>query len=160
MGTKLASEKRLLSVVLIICSIVMLSGCMDNDEMSFDSLNKSFLQDYSVIDTAVKNERYAAATTLSWIERATERDGYIDFECGGSGMGSQTNYTGFFFTSDDDPLAMWRENDPSTHVMTASDFVETRDGWEYRESDHNSGGDNVYLVRKLAPCYYYYYLHF
>ena len=138
----------------------MLSGCMGNDEKSFDSLNKRFLQDYNVIDTAVQNEQYADATSLSWIKSVDERDGYINFYCGGSGMGSQTNYTGFLFTPDDDPLAMWRKNEPIHHVMTASDFVETADGWEYRESDHDSGGDNVYIVRKLAPCYYYYYLHY
>ena len=35
MGTKLASIKRLLCIVLTICNIVILSGCMGNDEKSF-----------------------------------------------------------------------------------------------------------------------------
>ena len=160
METKPASITRLLIIVFIICSFVMLSGCMGNDEKSFDSINKCFLQDFSVIDAAVKNEQYDDATSLRWIKSVDVSDGYIDFYCGGSGMGSQTNYTGFFFTPDDDPLAMWRKNDPVHHVMTAADFIETEDGWEYRERDHNAGGDNVFIVKKLAPCYYYYYLHF
>ena len=160
MGTKLASIKRLLCIVLIICNIVILSGCMGNDEKSFDSINKRFLQDFSAIDAAVNSEQYDDATSLSWIKSVDENDGYVDFYCGGSGMGSQTNYTGFFFTPDDDPLAMWRKNDPILYVMSAADFVKTADGWEYRESDHDSRGDNVFIVRRLAPCYYYYYLHF
>lgn len=160
MKTKPTSITRLLTIVFIICSFVMLSGCMGNDEKSFDSINKYFLQDFSVIDAAVKNEQYDDATSLRWIKSVDVSDGYIDFYCGGSGMGSQTNNTGFFFTPDDDPLAMWRKNDPVHYVMTAADFIETEDGWEYQERDHNAGGDNVYIVRKIAPCYYYYYLHF
>ena len=160
MQTQPASIKRLLTIVFIICSFVILSGCMGNDEKSFDSINKSFLQDFSVIDAAVKNEQYDDATSLRWIKSVDVSDGYVDFYCGGSGMGSQTNYTGFFFTPDDDPLAMWPKNDSAHYVMTAADFIETENGWEYRERDHNAGGDNVFIVRKLAPCYYYYYLHF
>ncbi len=160
MGAKLLSAKRFLTIALMICCMAMLSACMCNDEKSFDSLNKSFLRDFSVIEAAVMNEQYDDATSLGWIKSVDVSDGYVDFYCGGSGMGSQTNYTGFFFTPDDDPLAMWSKNDPVHHVMTAADFIETVDGWEYRERDHNEKGDNVFIVRKLAPCYYYYYLHF
>ena len=160
MGANLKFQKRLLGLILVFYSLMMLSGCFANDETSFGSLKKSFLHDYDVINSAVENEQYYSAASLSWIKQVDVNDGYVDYYCGGSGMGSQTNYTGFFYTPNDDPLAMWRANDPDLYTMTASDFVETADGWEYRESDHKSGGDNYYFVRKLAPCYYYYYLHF
>ena len=156
MGAKLLSAKRFLTIALMICCMAMLSACMGNDEKSFDSLNKSFLRDFSVIEAAVMNEQYDDATSLGWIKSVDVSDGYVDFYCGGSGMGSQTNYTGFFFTPDDDPLALWREYDSKIDA----DFVETEDGWEYREFDHDAKGDNVFIVRKLAPCYYYYYLHY
>ena len=145
MKTRLVTVKRLLGIILMICCITILSGCIGNHRMPFASLEKRFLQDYNVIDTAVINKEYDAAASLSWIERVDEKDGCIDFYCGGSGIGSQTNYTGFFFTRDDDPLAMWRDRktDSLQYVMTASDYVETANGWEYRECDHNAGGDNV-----------------
>lgn len=160
MGATLIFQKRLLVLIMVFCGLMMLSGCIDSDEKSFQSLKINFLDDYDVINSAVENEQYYSAASLSWIKEVDVKDGYVDYYCGGSGMGSQTNYTGFFFTPNDDPLAMWRANVPDLYAMTASDFVETADGWEYRESDHNAGGDNCYIVKKLAPCYYYYYLHF
>ena len=156
----LNSHIRMIGFVLVICSLLMLSGCMGNDEIAFDSVNKHFLQDHDVIDAAVKQEQYDDAESLNWIKSVDVYGGYVDFYCGGRGMGSQTAYSGFFFTSDDDPLAMWRNNKRGRHDMTAADFVETADGWEYRESDHRYGGDNVFIIRKLVPCYYYYYLHY
>ena len=75
-------------------------------------------------------------------------------------MGPETNYSGFIYTPDDDPLAIWGKNDPVHFSLTTSDFVETADGWEYRESDHDPTGDNVFIIRKLAPCYYYYHQHY
>lgn len=136
--------------------LLRMLNLLDNDEKSCDDLQELFDKDFAAIDAAVRSGRYEDATKLDWIEQATEAEGYVDFYCGGSGMGSQTNYTGFFYTPDDDPLAMWRGNQCGTHVMTAEDFVKTEEGWEYRES----GGDNVYRVCKLADGYYYYYLHF
>ena len=157
--------KRLLIIALAVFNVLLFSGCsilltslgrMDDDEKPFDYLNDCFLRDFAVIVSAVKNEQYDDAISLSWIKSADADGGYVDFYCGGSGFGSQTNYTGFFFTPDDDPLAMWRKSGPDL----TSCFVETKDGWEYREHDHNPGGDNVFIVKKLAPCYYYYYLHY
>ena len=156
MKAKHQAIKRLLACVLAICSVLTLSGCLGNDEKSFDSVYKHFLRDGEVIASAVENGRPEDALSLRWIESADESDGYVDFSCGGSGIGSQTNYTGFFYTPGDDPLAMWRKSGSAA----ISGFQETEDGWEYRESEHGVGGDNVFLVRKLAPCYYYYHLHF
>ena len=134
-------------------AVMSVLDAANNDEKSFDELNRLFLRDFDAIDAAVQSGQYDGAAKLSWIDSANAGDGYADFGCGGSGFGSQTNYTGFFYTPDDDPFALWSSD-------TAADFVETGDGWEYREHDHNPGGDNVYRVQKLAPCYYYYWLHY
>lgn len=161
--------KQTICVLLLLCITASVAACaadtktdveqllflrllnqLNNDEKSYDELKELFDGDCAAINAAVRDGRYEDLTELDWIESATESDGYVDFYCGGSGMGSQTNYTGFFYTPDDDPLAMWRG------AFTANEFVETEDGWEYTES----GGDNVFRVRRLAGGYYYYHLHY
>ncbi len=152
--------KKLTSIgMVLLCCALLLSGCFfDNDEKSYDSLKKSFEKDLEAVDAAVQNGSYDDAAELKWIKKVDVNERYVDFYCGGSGFGSQTDYTGFFYTEDDDPLAMWRGVVNS--VVSPNDFVKTEDGWEYIERDHHEGGDNIYIVKQLAPCYYYYYLHF
>ncbi len=162
---RLRKNKKATLILILFCitlagCLSLLTGCLFLGDKSFDYVNRRFHQDFSVIDAAVKNKRYDDAASLNWIKTADECDGYVDFYCGGSGMGPETNYSGFIFTQDDDPLAIWRKNDPVHFSLTASDFVETADGWEYRESDHDPTRDNVFIIRKLAPCYYYYHQHY
>ena len=154
------SKRWLMECLIVSGCILLLFGPLHNNAKSFRSLSRSFQKDFAIIDTAVKGERYNDAAALKWIEDVDAADGYVDFYCGGGGRGSQTEYTGFFYTPADDPLAMWRQSTSADNDSLASDFVETESGWEYRESNHQSGGDNRFLVRKLAPCYYYYWLHY
>lgn len=139
-------------VMMIGWFILPLMACLNNNEMSFDSLNGHFQEDFNVIDNSIKCGQYNDLESLDWVESITTDVHYVKCDCGGSGMGSQTNYTGFFYTPDDDPFAMWREYlNPS-----ARGFVETEDGWVYREIQ----GDNEFVVRKLAPGYYYFFEHY
>ena len=148
-------------ILILLCCLSMLTACFfSNDELSYDKLLRRFNADRDEIEAVVADGGFERAADLKWIRDVEIHDRYVDFYCGGSGLGSQTNYTGFFYTPDDDPLAMWRQNDYSCYVLTPDDFVQTEEGWEYREHDHNEFGDNYYSVRKLAPNYYYYYLHF
>ena len=151
-------RRALLALLAALC--LLFSGCanvlwtvMDaatSDEKSFEQLQELFEEDFAVIDSAVRSGRASDAEALRWIRSADEDEAYIDFYCGGSGMGSQTNYTGFFYSPEDDPLALWR-NSP-----VRWDFVETEEGWEYVEG----GGDNHFLVRQLASGYFYYFMHY
>ena len=142
----------LLLLVLLIACLILPHSCVENNEMSFDAVTEAFHADFDTIDAAVKSGQHTDAAALPWIDSVSPSENYVEFYCGGSGIGSQTNYTGFFFTPDDDPFAMWPDS--------AALFVETAEGWEYRERDHNPGGDNLFRSRKLAPYYYYFYTHF
>ena len=155
-----ASKRWLMECLIVLGCILLLLGPLRNNPNSFRSLSTSFQKDFAVIDTAIKSARYNDASALKWIEDVEPDDGYVGFYCGGRGRGSQTEYTGFFYTPADDPLAMWRQSDSTDNDSLVSDFAETENGWEYRESDHKAGGDNRFIVRKLAPCYYYYWLHY
>ena len=143
-----ASKRWLMECLIVLGCILLLLGPLRNNTKSFRSLSKSFQKDFAVIDTAIKSERYNDASALKWIEDVEPDDGYVGFYCGGRGRGA------------DDPLAMWRQSDSADNDSLVSDFAETENGWEYRESDHKAGGDNRFIVRKLAPCYYYYWLHY
>ena len=158
------SLKRVISVLTIAliaaCCIISVTGCRGN-EMSYKSMKKKFEKDFDALDAVMKSEQYDDLMQLGWIKDVDvhEAENFIDCYCGGSGMGSQTNYTGFVYTPDDDPLSMWRQNGYNS-VLTPADFVKTEDGWEYSERDHDPNGDNLFIIKKLAPCYYYYYLHY
>ena len=154
--TKPGSLKQWMGLVMLIGWFIFpLMGCLDNNEMTFDSLKKHFEEDYNVIDKAIKSEQYSNLESLDWIESVYSNVHYVECSCGGSGMGSQTNYTGFFYTPHDDPFAMWRSY-VSPGGLSAKDFTETEDGWVYRQPQ----GDNEFIAKKLAPGYYYFFEHY
>ena len=154
----------LLAGLAVLC--LTFSGCanllwtvMDaasSTEKTFEQVKKLFEADQDAVLAAVRSGQYEDAASLDWIESVDDCGTYVYFACGGSGMGSQTNYSGFFYTPEDDPLVMHRHSNPAMYALNAEDFVQTEEGWEYRES----ASDNHFIIRRLATGYYYYWEHF
>lgn len=69
---------------------------------------------------------------------------YIDFDCGGSGFGPSTSYSGFYYSIDGKPSGLsFYEND---------DLESDGNGWCYEQKK----GDNKYYTEKIQDNWYYY----
>ncbi len=75
--------------------------------------------------------------------------GFVDFDCGGSGFGSETSYCGFFYSADGDLTE--RRQLPEGEV-----FKESGNGYLWEESWNDQFGDNTYYVENICNHFYYY----
>ena len=71
--------------------------------------------------------------------------GFVDFDCGGSGFGSETSYCGFYFSDDDNMTEIWCA--PSGVSLSKSGS-----GYEW----HEENGDNTYYTENICGHFYYY----
>lgn len=79
---------------------------------------------------------------------AYHRDaGMLEFDTGGSGLGSETSYWGFYYSATGKPVGF--QGSPV-------DFTETEDGYYWKEPD----GDNWQKSKELAPHWFTYEAHF
>lgn len=83
---------------------------------------------------------------IKWVNDSRE-DGYINFYCGGSGMGGQSRYVGFYYLENDniDVLINSYKNDLYS-------FDQVGNSYTFKEKD----GDNSFYVEKITDCFYYY----
>ena len=75
-----------------------------------------------------------------------QSENYIDFSCGGAGVGSGTQYYGFFYSAEDN-LTAWNGG-----ACPADALYAWGSGYKYTQTD----GDNAYYVEKIAEHFFYY----
>lgn len=71
----------------------------------------------------------------------------VEFIVNKGGIGSSSEYSGFYYSPDDKPLGF-----QGTEVV----FTEYENGWKWNES----GGDNWEYTEKIADKWYYFEMHF
>lgn len=77
-----------------------------------------------------------------------EKDAYVEFYCGGSGLVPSSNYYGFYYSPDDIPLAV--------DVTLTENLNPQGDGFGWEEPD----GDNWYYTERIMENWYYYESHY
>ncbi|MBQ1371464.1 MAG: hypothetical protein IIY70_00905 [Oscillospiraceae bacterium] len=147
------------SLLFSACAFLFSDDIIHRDE-TYSTIQKRFESDYELISEAVQNELYDDVAALKWVHSTRTHEKCVEFNCCSRGMGNRSTYAGFFYTPSDDPLAMWRHDIEAVFSVTPDDFTETVDGWEYQENDSKRDGSTVFIVRKLAPDYYYYHLRY
>ena len=157
--------KKLLCMLLALVMIFSLSGCVCMLDEAVSSAVFLFLcatdsGDYAdkedIISFVCENEEALRSAIESNDYSDFENKGVVgdisfdyngvEFSCGGAGMGAETFYTGFFYTSSNDMTAVWC-------APSSADFLEeSGDGYEWKEQQ----GDNRYYTQKICKNFYYY----
>ncbi len=99
----------------------------------------------SLLDCIGRND-YSAVLGSPVIRRIDTHNGYIDFDCGGAGMGPETSYRGFFYSEQDNLRAIWCAPREEESLSAKGK------GYFWKES----GGDNTYYVEHICGHFYYY----
>ncbi len=137
----------LLSLVLV---IGIMFGACSNNLTDKEDIIKVFNKNEETIIEAVKNNSFEQVKKISGIQNVYVGDDYIDFECGGSGMGPSTHYYGFFYSPDDN-LTAWNGG-----ACPKDELKENGNGFRWEQKE----GDNIYYVEKIGEHFFYYEAHF
>ena len=106
---------------------------------------------------ALKENDYKYPKTLDEYEKMIKsylaahpktEDGYIEFYCGGVGIGSNTGYYGFYYSTNNEVNGLW--------FIDEKELIFNGIGYLYKEKD----GDNTYYTEKITDNFYYYEGHF
>lgn len=76
-----------------------------------------------------------------------ENDDMVEFLAKKKGIGSSTNYVGFYYSPNDKPLGF---------QGIQVNFIPSESGWMWKESD----GDNWEYTEKILECWYWFEFHF
>lgn len=102
----------------------------------------------ALLDCIDKNE-YLSIRLSTNIIRDIDDDGigngFVDFDCGGVGFGSETAYCGFYYSADDDMTKVWC-------APTNTPLSKSGSGFEW----HEENGDNTFYTENICDHFYYY----
>ncbi|MCI1959887.1 MAG: olfactory receptor [Clostridia bacterium] len=140
--------------VVIVSIIVLFSGCAITiclwpSPPSGDDIDKIVNNNKETILSAIKNGT-VDDLKIDGVEEISELgDGStIDFLCGYTGSAVSGNYSGFYYSEEDEPEDVFG---------ISGELKETSEGfWECHEGDDS---DNYYETDKICDNFYYYFAH-
>ncbi len=152
--------KKGLALLLAVIMVFSLSGCSDILGGAFflflvatgdDCADKHVVFDFvseneEELLKAIEAGDYSAFENQGFIKDIDTDEKVVDFSCGGAGVGSGTSYVGFYYTPENDMVAVWCA--PSS----ASALTPSGNGFEWKESN----GDNRYYTEHICGNFYYY----
>ncbi len=87
-----------------------------------------------------------------------ESDDLVDIQCGGSGLGSQTSCSGFYYYENDEPVVV--NSGGSIYHVDESEFIAYDKGYLYTEMNiDGTVSDNTYYTERISEGFYYYEWH-
>lgn len=95
---------------------------------------------------AIETGDFSPYENQGFIKNIDADETIVEFSCGGAGFGSETFYTGFYYSLENDLAAVWCAP-PSAGALTPSG-----NGYIWYEDP----GDNEYYVEKICEYFYYY----
>lgn len=106
------------------------------------------LEHVQFLNESIESGEYEKVLSLKGVEKQSfwKNDGeslIIEYFCKGTGIASAGTYTGFYYTSEDQPVGF---------QGTATNFTKTKNGWRWEEKD----GDNYEYTEKITDHWYYY----
>ena len=106
----------------------------ENEDALLDAINKD---DFLTIRTSTR--------IIQLIDDDEIGRGFVDFDCGGSGFGSETSYCGFYYSDDDNMTEIWC-------APSGVSLGKSGSGYEW----HEENGDNTYYTENICGHFYYY----
>lgn len=154
--------RKILFAVLLVALLFTLSGCKwmlttmmwgiigSSDDTASKEDTISFVKEHqNELLSRIEQGECSTLEGYGIIKSVYETDDFVEFYCGGSGFGSQTNYSGFFYAKNGYMNAV--RSDISLDTMVE------KDGGYYW---HDEVGDNTYFVVHICDRFYYYYEHY
>ena len=137
---------------------VLLTGCgLFNDDVSRDRIIEYVSENREILESITEYEIPGEDAELeSWIHDRLGKqtivksiyrynDNNIDFYCGGTGLATNSTYSGFYYSADDTPFAL---EFPSNELTEISSGV-----FEWKSST----GEAI-TTERIMPNWFYYYM--
>ena len=144
--------KRAVIFVLVIMLCLSFAGC--NDELSKEDIISLVNNNKDTILQDVSEGDFSNCEKIPKIKEITKHDNYVEFYCGGKGMGGETSYCGFYYFANDDLQAVLNV---LAQLIGGADtdveFTTEDNGYIWRAVE----GDNSLYVEKIDNNLYYYY---
>lgn len=153
--------RKILCLLLAVILIFSLSGCqwqwillLPMIEQSNDMESKqdtfTFVQEnQDMLLLCIKQREASTLEGYGIIKSVTESGNYIEFYCGGSGFGAETNYSGFFYSKNGNINA-------ARSYISPDDMLPKDDGYYWEDEI----GDDSYYVENICGNFYYYLEHY
>lgn len=152
--------KKGLSLLLVVIMVLSLSGCSDilsgaiflfliatgDDSADKNEVFEFVRENEEELLEAIESRDFSAYENIGIIKEIGADETYVDFYCGGAGIVSATFYVGFYYTSENDMMAVW------CAPTTASSLTPSGNGFEWQEPN----GDNRYYTEHICNNFYYY----
>ena len=146
----MTNKLRCFIFVCVFAIFLLLMGCSDGATKAeiFVAVEK----EHPTIIQCMQTNNYDDCKKISIVKEITQYDDYVDFYCGGSGMGGQTSYRGFYYFENDEleyiQVCLGELIDGNGGNM----FIPCGNGYLWQEK----GGDNTFYFEKIANHIYYY----
>ena len=130
-------------------AIIVMIGDMnvpDKNEI-FELVEKNQIE----IKDAIEKNNFENIEKIKGIEDITVKENYIDFDCGGKGIGSATSYYGFYYSEDNAIDVTENIEYPKGETLKPDGK-----GYSWDELD----GDNRFYVEKIIDGFFYYESHY
>ena len=152
--------KKGLSLLLAVFMMFSLTGCSDilggafflflvatgDDSADKDEVFEFVCEKEEELLQAIEGGDFSAFENQGFIKSISARENYVEFSCGGAGIGSGTSYVGFYYTPDHNMTAV-DDLVPAYAALKASG-----NGFEWKEPN----GDNRYYTEHICGHFYYY----
>ena len=151
-------KKKILLLIGILSFCAVLTGCrLVNDDVSSDRIFEYVSQNHEVLESIAQDEipkdnieenalirdRLGNRTIVKSIYRYN--DNIVDFYCGGTGLATNSTYSGFYYSADDTPFAL---------EFPSNELVETSPGvYEWK----NNTGEAI-TTERIMPNWFYYHM--
>ena len=153
--------KKFLCILLVLCLLFSLSGCVEkvlgsaiflflvatsDDSADKDEVFEFVCEKEEELLEAIEDEDFSAFENKGFIKSIDADETIVDFSCGGAGVGSGTSYVGFYYSPNDDMTAIWCVPS-SVRALKPSG-----NGFAWKEYN----GDNQYYTEHICGHFYYY----
>ncbi len=141
----------LIIVIAFICLVIWFANMID-DSLSKKEIFELVNENYDIILNNISENDFSDTEKIEGIQEIYDKTQVVDFYCGGTGIGSATNYYGFYYSNDNNPKAIFA----GTIISDSPNFHIEKNGF----CIENSNDDNSYYTEKIRDNLYYYEAHF
>ena len=139
-------RKRLKTSLLILCAVFLLTALSGSIKPDKAKIFHLVTHHHDLLTDCIESGDYSRAKLFLTIKDVSQRNQTVDFLCDGWGLGSQTEYEGFFYSPDDDITALWAiPEDIEVLSPYGSGYL-----WDEAE------GDNRCYIEHIVGHFYYY----
>lgn len=156
--------KKFLCALLVITMLFSMTGCSElfgcvfflsliasgDDRAEQTDIFQFVRKNENTLLQAIESGDFSAFEKYPMIKQITPYETYVEFGCGGYGIGSATSYVGFYYTAENDMCAI------AYSPSSASELKPCGNGYEWKEPN----GDNRYYTEHICGNFYYYELSF